>query len=697
MRVLRRAAPCGLLLGLLALPAMAQDEAFQGFRPPAVPLIACDPYFSVWSTADRLTDAVTTHWTGKPQPLNSLVRIDGKAYRLMGRQPAAAPALTQTSVRVLPTRTVYEFAGAGVKVRLTFVTPMLPDDLEVLARPVTYIAWDVNSTDGAEHQVALYFDAAASLAVNDPAQEVAMGRYREDGNEVLRAGSKEQKVLQRWGDDVRIDWGFLYVAAPQSENGHAALSSARAAESAFVSTGAAPANDDLDTPRPASQNAPVLAWTFDLGSVGNENVSRYLLVAYDDLYSVEYLFRRLRPWWRRNGAGAADLIRGSLADYASLKARCEKFDADLIADANRVGGGKYAVLVSLAYRQSLAAQKLVADIDGTPYLFPKENFSNGCVGTVDVIYPQSPQLMLFSATLLKASLTPILEYARSGRWKFPFAPHDLGTYPLANGQVYGGGERTEEDQMPVEETANLLLLVSAVAKIEGNAAYAERYWPLLEKWAHYLSEKGFDPENQLCTDDFAGHLAHNANLSIKAIEGLAAYGQLCERTKRTADAGVFRDQAEKFAARWMQMAAEEGHSRLAFDRAGTWSQKYNLVWDKILDLRLFPASLARDEVAFYESRQNQYGLPLDSRKTYTKLDWVTWAATLADSQADFESLVAPLYKWAGETASRVPLTDWFDTVSGRQEGFQARSVVGGLFVRMVADKESLARWDSGKH
>jgi hypothetical protein len=685
-----------LLLTLVVLPAVAQDGAFRGFRPPAVPLVTSDPYFSVWSNTDRLTDGVTTHWTGKAQPIHSMIRIDGKSYRLMGKEPGNVPAMAQQSVLVLPTRTLYEFGGAGVKVRLTFMTPMLPDDLDVLSRPVTYITWDVSSTDGSKHQVGLFFDAAATLAVNESNQDVTMGRYRVEGAEVLRAGSKDQNVLKRWGDDVRIDWGFLYAAAPGSETGRAALSSARAAESAFESTGAVPAKDDLDVPRPAFQHAPVLAWSFDLGAVGTEPVSRYLLLAYDDLYSVEYLYRRLRPWWRRNGAGAAELIRDSLADYASLQARSATFDEKLIADARRVGGDPYAVLVALAYRQSLAAQKLVADIDGTPFLFPKENFSNGCIGTVDVIYPQSPQLMLFSATLLKASLTPILEYAQSGRWKFPFAPHDLGTYPLADGQVYGGGERTEEDQMPVEESANLILLVAAVAHKEGNATYAEKYWPLLEKWAHYLQEKGFDPENQLCTDDFAGHLSHNANLSIKAIEGLAAYGQLCERTRRTADGAAFRKQAQEFASRWVQMATEDQHSRLAFDRPGTWSQKYNLVWDRILDLHLFPASVARAETAFYESRLNQYGLPLDSRKTYTKLDWILWSATLADNKADFEKLVAPLYQWANETTSRVPLTDWFDTQTGRQEGFQARSVVGGLFIKMVADKETMAHWSGNR-
>ncbi len=239
-------------------------------------------------------------------------------------------------------------------------------------------------------------------------------------------------------------------------------------------------------------------------------------------------------------------------------------------------------------------------------MLSKENFSNGCIGTVDVTYPAAPLFLLFNVELLKAQVTPILDYGKSPRWKFPFAPHDLGQYPLANGQVYGGGEQTEKDQMPVEECGNMLLLVAAICRADGNAEYAKTYWPLLTRWAEYLEDKGLDPENQLCTDDFAGHLAHNTNLSLKAIVAIGGYSQMCQALGKNDEAASFRTSAKEMTTRWIKMAKDGDHYRLAFDKPGTWSQKYNLVWDKLLGLDLFPSDVARtEEVGYYSQEPRQ--------------------------------------------------------------------------------------------
>jgi hypothetical protein len=365
-----------------------------------------------------------------------------------------------------------------------------------------------------------------------------------------------------------------------------------------------------------------------------------------------------------------------------------------MADLTKVGGEKYAHLAALAYRQSLAAHKLVTAPDGqTPYYFPKENFSCGCISTVDVIYPAAPILLLLNPHLVEASLAPVMDYVKSGKWPFPYAPHDLGTYPLANGR-----DPNKIETMPVEESGNMLILFAAIAKAEGNTAFAEKYAPILQQWADYLVDKGLDPENQLCTDDFAGHLAHNTNLSIKAIIGLGSYAQILEMQGKKDPASRYRAKAQEFAARWVGMASDGDHYRLAFDKPGTWSQKYNLVWDKILRLNLFPAEVAQKEIAFYENQLNRYGLPLDNRKTYTKVDWELWTATLAESPADWEKLISPIYDWINQSPTRVPLTDWYWTRDGTQVGFQARSVVGGIFIKMLSDPAVWTSWtDRARH
>ena len=670
----------------------------QAPRPPAVPLITNDPSFSLWSMYDHLTDGPTKHWSEAPQPFTGFARIDGQNFRWMGgpargfRLPTV-PEMRQISVSLTPLHTRYRFTAAGVELSVTFFTPLFPQDLDVMSRPVTYLTWSAVSTDGKPHQVDLLLDVDPAIAVNDAAEQVTWSRSRVAGLNVLSIGTRDQAILNRSGDRIRIDWGYFHLAVPETEPSTSALSSSAAVQ--FVQNGALSESDELGMPRPAggsAQRAAHLAVMLPLGSVSSTPVERHVILTYTDTYSIEYLGRRLRGYWQRNGMTESELLTVSEKEYAALEARGLKFDAALTADMLKAGGDEYAYLTTLVFRQTIAAHKLVADLDGAPMLFSKENDSNGCIDTVDVTYPSSPFFLFFNPQLLKAQLEPLMRYAALPRWKFPFAPHDLGTFPLANGQVYGGGEWNEDNQMPVEESGNLLLMIAALGHAEGNWDFARRYMPQLTQWAEYLSTKGLDPENQLSTDDFAGHLAHNTNLSIKAIEALGAFVQIARGVGDTTLAMHYEAIVKPMPAEWEHMALEGDHYKLAFDQSGTWSQKYNLVWDNLLELHLFSPKVMQTEWKFYSQQMKPYGLPLDSRKTITKLDWEVWTATLAPEPSQYQNLIHRLVVWTNETPSRVPTTDFYDTVSGKQMGFQARSVVGGIFIKALADIELKRRW-----
>ena len=691
MHSLLRQLFCRCAVPVLALFACtdATLHAQQPERPPATPLIAHNPYFSIWSVDDKLTASPTRHWTGAPQHLDSLVRVDGKAFRVMGNGPALA--MEQTAREVTPLHTRYRFRGGNVEVELTFFTPAFLDDLDLLSRPVTYVTWQAHSLDGASHDVSVLLSVNPDVATSYDGQPVTFSRNETAHTHVLSVGTRDQAVLNRSGDNLRIDWGYMHLAVPTDEN--ATLSISARPEGAFAQTGTLPQADFMEGAVASNRSAPHLAAVLPLGSVGAAPVARHVLLSYTETYALQYMQRNLRPFWQRSGKPVSTMLDEAAEQYTSLETRGVEFDRKLTADLTRTAGEHYAWICTLAYRQAIAAHVLVADENGAPMLFAKENFSNGDIATVDVLYPSAPLFLFFNPRLLEAQLFPVLQYAAMpGRWHFPFAPHDLGQYPLANGQEYGGGEKTEENQMPVEESGNLLILVDALARMQGNTALAERFWPQLTQWAGYLREKGLDPENQLSTDDFAGHLAHNANLSIKAIDALAAYADLCRLTHHKEDGTRYDAQAKDMAKKWIDLAREGDHYKLAFDQPGTWSQKYNLVWDKVLGYALFPKSVSESEIAFYQTKLNRYGLPLDSRKDYTKLDWELWTATLADSRAAFDALIDPVYKWTNETESRVPMTDWYDTKTGKQVGFQARSVVGGVFIKALADKPLAESW-----
>ncbi|PUZ27793.1 protein of unknown function [Chitinophaga costaii] len=810
-------------IGIIALTLCGLAANAQEFRAPAYPLITHDPYFSVWSNADTASSAPTHHWTGATQSLISMVKVDGKTYRVLGQdapsfkvylptsedgsytaqytesqpaanwaapdfndglwktgkapwtndgrgtqwkthdiwmrrtftladksfknlllklnhdddaevyingtkvyafkgwltkfgyfplpaavvskmkagknvlaihvtnnvggamldaglvesiQPTATAGITpaqQKSVTLHATQTIYDLACGPVQVQLTFSSPLFLQDLKMLSRPVSYVTWKAQSTDGSQHDVQVYLGASTDLAVNTPSQAVTTQQYHAQDLDILKAGTVEQPILKKKGDDLRIDWGYVYVAAPQAQHALQYISTASQASASFTGT-------HLAKTTATKGHSLVLNTVLPLGKVGSDPVEKFVLVGYDDLYAIQYFHTNLKAWWKLDTTQTIEQqLAAAATSYKAIMNKCDEVNAQIYHDAEQAGGDTYARLCVLGYRQSIAAHKLVKSPQGDTLFLSKENFSNGCINTVDVTYPSAPLYLAYNPDLMKGMLNGIFYFSESGIYKKDYAAHDLGTYPLANGEAYGEG-------MPVEECGNMIILTDAIVRASGDKTFAAKHWKTLTTWAHYLDREGLDPANQLCTDDFAGHLARNANLSVKAIVALACYADMAQQLGKTDSATLYRTHSETMVKKWMELADAGDHYALTFNDKNTWSEKYNMVWDKVLHLDLFPQSVYDKELAYYKTKQNKYGLPLDSRKGYTKSDWVCWTASLTDNQNDFRLFTDPMYKYATETVSRVPISDWHETVDGRMVGFQGRSVVGGYFMEVLKAK-----------
>ena len=624
-------------------------------RLPAIPLIASDPYLSIWMPADTMTQTDSIHWSGPIKPIRGTMTVDGAACRFLGAGCEPEAALTELRVSATQTALISEFRGVQLETR--FITPALPDDLDVLSMPVTLVTFRASMLDGAKHDVSIQLHLSDRFCYDGeirPAMTSAAMTL--DGRSAAWCGQSTQKPLCHSGDHVTIDWGYLYLTGDGETQ---------------------PVGDGLQM----------------TAKLTDDTVRA--VIAYDDIASINYFGDLCKVWYRRNGLQITDAIHYAFEHFDELLNRCDRLDAEIERDSLAAGGEDYAILTAASWRQVMAAHKLIATPEGEMAYLSKENDSNGCIGTVDISYPSSPLFLRYNPELVNAMCRPVLKFASMPVWTDDFAPHDIGRYPLATGQVYAavhrvGAKETHppyylypasssiydpRGQMPVEECGNMLVMLEAAVAYGADDALVRQYRPLLDQWVRYLLTYGEDPGEQLCTDDFAGHLAHNVNLAMKAIVGVACYGRLIGDE-------VYIEKARGMAERLLKKIGECGNTPLTLDGQG-WSMKYNLLWDKVLHLSLISEAFYASETKSYLARMNTYGLPLDSRADYTKSDWLCWVAALAEDMDVRRALIAPIARMLRETTSRVPFSDWYDTKTGRFVAFIGRSVQGGLFAPML--------------
>lgn len=698
---------------------MNKIEKTEGQLLPAYPLFVKDPFFSLWSASNELNGGETIFWTGKRRRAYGAVNCDGKSYSFMGLLDKAE-RLTQTKVSLTAFSTDYEFTCDAFDLKVSFVSPLPPTNLTLLSCPVCYMTYTLTpKKEIGKASVSLMLHE--EFCYDREQMPVHGGVHKLPQGETAWMGLKKQLPMSQSSDDSTAEWGYWYLT------GDYACITSRGGVDKYLVTGE-------PTFEWASGDKYITAYNKHEKPEGT--VEGKMTLAFDDMVSIAYFGDWRKGYYFNEGKNIFDAIEDAWSNYDSVMAELAEFDADLIKRTEKYGED-YLLVLYAGLRQAVGAHKLVKDKKGEILWLSKECHSNGCIATVDVSYPSMPLFLLYNPELVKGMMRPIFEFANMPVWEYDFAPHDVGTYPQCLGQVYSANGRHKspernmvdlknypsdgqkdisytyppyymfpkgegvyflEKQMPVEECGNMLVMVAATLAADKDITIAKKNFKMLLKWVKYLVKYGLKPGNQLCTDDFAGHLDKNINLSVKAIVGIRAFAYICEKLNKDSLAVKYKDIAYNYATEWKKMCVVEGkNTPLVFDGDPdeTFALKYNMAFDVMFGTGLFDEKTRETEIDTYIAKNNTYGVPLDSRALYTKSDWILWAATLTDSVEKRKALIAPIAKFLRESSTRYPFTDWYYTDNGKirgtvgkwgyHNGFKNRTVQGGLFILLLAD------------
>ncbi len=680
------------------------DAAWSG-RPPAAPLIVRNPYLSTWSGADSPNGTWPSFWTGDTKAITGIARIDGAPYLVVG-SPAGLTttlgAMTPVSRAMTPTKTEYVLGAAGVNLTIDFLSPVEPGDLERQSAPLGYITVSAAASDGGTHTASIYFDISGEWAHGDSTQPIDWAREtvpHTGGNLTVQSftPANAQPLVEV---NQYPAWGTAFLAADTTTGLTFAIGQDTILRSMAASSGALDGSLDTNMPRAINDDWPVLGFSFSLGTVTTTPAAPVtLVIGHARTPAVSYLGTPVPPLWLSYWSTWETMVADAFDDGPAAATRAAALDQRVVSDALAAGGPNYAALCTMSLRQAFGGTELVGTT-AKPWLMLKEISSDGNVSTVDVVYPASPVFLYTNPLLLKLMLDPLLQYAETGGWPKAFAEHDLGSsYPNAAGHNDGN-----EEDMPVEESADMLLMMAAYAQRAKPAdamAYATAHYAIAQQWAQYLVANTLDPVNQNQTDDFTGFIDHSVNLALKGIVGIGAMSVLAHAAGNTDDEQSYLSQAQTYISTWATkaQATSSQHLLLVYDEgqdAGfsmpvqqTWSLKYNALYDRILGLNLVPAALLTEEAAWYASQAQSGGVDLDPRNTYTKSDWELWTAASIDDMAVRKTFIDGVYDYVTTSTARVPFGDLYYPGTAQWDAFQARPVQGGIFSLLARQGTSI--------
>ncbi|PFH52830.1 hypothetical protein AMATHDRAFT_73955 [Amanita thiersii Skay4041] len=676
------------------------------FNPAAFPLAVRTPYLSAWlqqGAGAALNDVWPTFWTGQIVGWAGFVKVDGKAYSFLGAPNVPGASFTkaiQKSSEFTATRSTFVLSAGPVDLTVTFLSPVEPTDLVKQSTPFAYMAVSAASKDGVSHSVQVYSDISAEWVSGDNSLTAT---WSTSVNSIIthQVQLATQSVFNEFNDHTQ--YGSAYYSTSNSVGATYQTAADVVARAQFINNGRLP--NTLDTNFRAIQNNwPVFAFAHDLGTVTATSTSPVIFtIGHLRDPAISYIVAGGQTQSRSiyslsQFSTPAAMISSFFNDFNNALSRAQAFDTKVNNDASRISAD-YAAIVKLSIRQALAATEITIskNNDGSwntndIIVFMKEISSDGNVNTVDVIFPMWPALLYSNPVLGKYLLEGLFRYQATGQYPNKWSVHDLGSsYPKALGHNDG-----RDEPMPVEESGNMVIMALSYAQKTGDLSHLTQYFNLLDQWTQFLITDSLIPANQISTDDFAGPLANQTNLAIKGIIGIKAMSQIAQLVGDTSRSANYSSIAADYVNRWQSLAASStgphltlsyGNSSRYFDHLilsrvtlmgpCSWGLSYNLYADKLLKLNLFPASVYQMQTAWYKTVAQSFGVPLDTRHTYTKSDWETWTAGIATDTQGRDMFIGLIKKWASSGLSAQPFGDWYETTNGQPEGFRARPVVGG--------------------
>lgn len=665
------------------------------FNPASFPLAVRTPYLSAWlpqGAGAALNDVWPTFWTGQILGWAGFVKVDGQAYSFLGAPVVSGASFNkavQKSSHFTATQSVFVLSAGPVDLTVTFLSPVEPTDLVRQSIPFSYMAVSARSTDGGTHSVQVYSDISAEWVSGDNGLQATWNTST--GSVIThQVQLANPAVLSEVADHTQYGSAFYSTLSSAGATWQSGADVTVRAQ--FINNGRLPNTRDTNF-RAIQDNWPVFGLAHDLGNVGG-TASAPVVTSVGHIRdpALKYIVAgggtQLRSaYFMSKYSTAAAVISDFLNDYSGALNRANSFDSKINSDASKISAD-YASVVAISVRQALGAIEITISKNsdgsfntGDVIVFMKEISSDGNISTVDVIFPAWPILLYTNPQLGKFLLEGLFRYQATGQYPNKWSVHDLGSsYPNALGHNDG-----RDEPMPVEESGNMVIMALSYAQKTNDLSHLRQYNGLLDQWTQFLITDSLIPANQISTDDFAGSLANQTNLAIKGIVGIKAMSQIASLLGDSTRANNYSSIASSYVNQFQTLARSSSgpHLTLSYNNANSWGLTYNLYGDKLLKLNLFPQSLYQQQTAWYKGVAQPFGIPLDTRHTYTKSDWEIWTAGIMTDTSVRDLFISSVRKWAADGLSSQPLGDWYETTNGRPEGFRARPVVGGHLALLV--------------